>query len=126
MRTAITTQLKEIEDFEDRVYQAFTAPIGVEKPYCTFKLGEDNPSMENKLGAFLDLQIFIYNSPSSFTTLDALAIEVRNKLDKVTLTIDGSPERYFRPEYVKTLQDWHNEIDNTFMKRVDFTIPLSR
>jgi len=126
MRTAITTQLKTIEEFEDRVYQAFTAPLGVEKPYCTFKLGEDNPSMENKLGAFLDLQIFIYNSPSSFTTLDTLAKEVRNKLDKVTLTIDDSPPRYFRPEYVKTLQDWHNEIDNTFMKRVDFTIPLSR
>ena len=126
MRTSIATQLKTITGFGNRVYQAYAAPVGVSKPYCTFKITENDPSLNNKHGEFLGLQIFIYYNPSSFTPIDALIKEVKTKLDDVTLTIDESPERYFVPEFVRTQADFFDDIAKLFSKRMDFIIPRYR
>ena len=126
MREALYTQLKTISDFSNRVFQAFTAPSGTTTPYCTFKITEDDPSVNNMQGSFLGLQVFIYYSPSSFTPIDALVKQVKAKLDKVTLTIDDSPERYFTPELVRIQADYFDDIAKLFSKRMDFMIPQYR
>ena len=126
MRTAIAVQLKTITDFSNRVFQAYTAPANTAKPYCTFKLTMNDPSVNNMKGEFLGLQVFIYNTKSTFTTLDGLAKQVKTALDKVTLTIDDSPARYFRPEYVRIQADFYDDVADVFLKRIDFIIPLYR
>jgi hypothetical protein len=123
MRTAVITQLKTITSLSNRVYQAFTAPENCATPYCTVKLTEDDPSVNNKKGSFLGMQIFIYCSPSTFSTIDDLTKEVRAKLDGITLTIDDSPARYFTPELVRIQADFFDDIKKLFSKRMDFMIP---
>ncbi len=125
MREAIADKLKEITAFSNRVYQAFTAPENCVTPYCTFKLAEDEPSVNNKSGGFLGLQIFIYNSPSTFTTIDDLVKQVKAKL-RTTITIDDSPQRFFTPELVRIQSDFFDDIKKLFSKRMDFIIPQYR
>lgn len=126
MRKAIVTELKEITEFGSRVYQAFTAPAGVTKPYCTFKLTGEINVPSNKKGSTLQLQVYIYNTPSSFTSLDDLEMLVRKKLHDATLTTDESPARIFTIYYMQTLADWFDDVENLFMKTLYFNIPLSR
>lgn len=127
MRAAIISQLKTISDFSNRVYQAFIPITTVSTPYCTVKLSGEYPAVGNRKGSNIDLQIFIYSNPNSFTTLDALEMDVRRALHNVTLTIDDSPAtRKFTCIYNMTQPDFFNEITGLFMKRVDFIIPLSR
>lgn len=125
MRTAIITELKTISEFGNRVYQAFKAPSNTLTPYCTVKMLEDTKSVNNMLGAFLGFQVFIYNAPDSFVTLDALVKKVKTALN-TTLSTDESPARFFTPEYQMTQADFFDEIKNLDMKRVDFQIPQYR
>jgi len=120
MRTALYAELCEITEFGSRVFQSYTAPDNTTTPYCVVKLLGDDPVVENMHGSMMSFSIFIYGSPDSFISLDALAILVRNKLNKVTIT--STTGLIFRPEYVKTLQDYKEENGN-FMKRCDFDVP---
>ena len=120
MRTALYDKLKEIVEFGERIYQPYVAPNETTTPYAVIKLLGDDPVVENMLGSMMSFSVFIYGSPNSFISLDALAILVRNKLNKVTIT--STTGLIFRPEYVKTLQDYKEENGN-FMKRVDFDVP---
>ena len=126
MREAIVTQLKTISDFSNRVYQAYIPITTVETPYCTVKLSGEYPATGNRKGSTIDLQIFIYNKPDSFCTLDALEMDVRRTLHNVTLYTDDSPARSFTCIYNMTQPDFFNDQTGLFMKRVDFIIPLSR
>jgi hypothetical protein len=126
MRTAITQELKEITEFGNRVYQAFSSPDSVSKPYCTFKLTGELPVMGNKKGSNLELQIYIYDNPASFTSLDELELKVRQKLHVATLQTDDSPPRDFTIYYNQTLPDFFDDVRKLFQKIIYFTIPLSR
>jgi len=126
MRTAIITELKTITDFQNRVYQAFCASSNTTTPYCTVKMLEDPPDSRNKYGSFKGFQVFIYNAPDSFVTLDALAKKVRMTLHNETLITDDSPARFFTPEYQMTQADFFDDVKNLFMKRVDFSFAIGR
>lgn len=126
MRKAIITELKEITEFGSRVYQAFASPTTVVKPYCVAKLTGENPTIGNKKGSMLELQVFIYNTPGSFISLDDLEIKVRKQLHNVMLSTDESPARFFTIYYDRTLPDWWDDVANLFMKTLYFNIPLSR
>ena len=123
MRKSLYTELCEIEEFGSRIYQSYTAPDNTTTPYAVIKLLGDDPVVENMHGSISSFSVFIYGSPDSFISLDALAILVRNKLNKVTITADSG--LIFRPEYIKILPDYM-ETNNLFMKRVDFDIPGAR
>ena len=126
MRKAIITELKTISDFQNRVYQSFLAPTTVLTPYCTVKMGEDMPVMNNKCGAFQHFEVYIYITPSSFITLDSLVLKVRKALHNVTLSTDESPTRFFRPEFDRTLNDWKDDINNLLMKTLYFNYAMAR
>jgi hypothetical protein len=126
LRKAIIVELKTITDFNNRVYQAFLAPIGVITPYCTVKFGEDSPVVNNKNGAFQHFEVYIYNTPSSFISLDSLTMKVRKALHKVTLATDESPARFFTPEFDRTLNDWKDDINNLLMKTLYFNYAMAR
>lgn len=126
MRKAIIVELKKITDFNDRVYQAFAAPTTVVKPYCTVKLTGENPTPGNKYGSPIDFQIYIYNTPGSFVSLDDLEMKVRKQLHNVMLSTDESPARHFTIYYVRTLADYFDDVANLFQKIIYFNIPLSR
>ena len=126
MRKAIIVELKKINDFSNRVYQAFVAPTPVVKPYCVAKLTGENPTIGNKKGSMLELQVFIYNTPGSFISLDDLEMKVRKQLHNVMLSTDESPARHFTIYYDRTLADWWDDVANLFMKTLYFNIPLSR
>jgi hypothetical protein len=125
MRTAIANELKDIDDFGERCYQAYLAPADTTCPYCTFKITTDNPSYNNKCGAIGGVQVFIYAEPASFTQLDTLAVAVREQLNRVQLATSDSPVRYFVLEYVQTTDDFINE-NGKLSRRVDFIYPLAR
>lgn len=120
MRKALYEKLIEIVAFGNRVFQSYTAPDNTTTPYAVVKLLGDDPVPENMLGSMMSFSVFIYDGPDSFLDLDSLAILVRNKLNKVTIT--AASGLIFRPEYIKTLQDYKTENGN-FMKRVDFDVP---
>ena len=126
MRKAIIVELKKITDYNNRVYQPFTAPTPVIKPYCVAKLTSENPTMGNKKGSMLELQVYIYNTPGSFISLDDLEMKVRKQLHGKTLSTDDSPARFFTIYYDRTLADWFDDVANLFMKTLYFTIPLAR
>jgi len=124
MRAAITSKLKEITNFGNRCYQSFTAPTNVAKPYCTFKFSGEYSYPLNKKGSVIDLQVFIYCEPSTFSSLDSLEKSVREKLHNAMLTTSSG--RKFTVYYSMTQPDYFDDLSNLFMKRVYFTIPLSR
>jgi hypothetical protein len=126
MRAAIINQLKTISDFSNRVYQALTPATTVKAPYCTVKLSGEYPVFGNRRGSIIDLQIFIYINPDSFSTLDALEAQVRKALHNVSLATDDSPARTFTCIYSMTQADFFNDRTGLFSKRVDFIIPLTR
>lgn len=126
MRKAIIVELKKISDFGDRVYQAFTSPATVVKPYCVAKLTGENPVIDNKKASMLELQIFIYNNPGSFISLDDLELKIRKKLHNALLSTDDSPARHFTIWYDRTLADWFDDVANLLVKIMYFNIPLSR
>jgi hypothetical protein len=125
MRTALANELKDIDDFGERCYQAYLAPADTQCPYCTFKITTDNPSADNKCGAIGGVQVFIYCEPASFAPIDALSVAVRQQLDGVALTTSDSPARTFVLEYVQTTDDFINE-NGKLSRRVDFIYPLAR
>ena len=120
MRKSLYTKICEITEFGNRVFSLYNAPDNTTTPYAVVKMLGDDPVVENMLGSMQSFSVFIHDSPDSFLDLDALAILVRNKLNKVTIT--STTGLIFRPEYVKTLQDYKEENGN-FMKRVDFSCP---
>jgi len=126
MRKAIIVQLKTITEFNDRVYQPYLAPENCNKPYCVVKMGEESPVPENFKGSQQHFEVYIYNSPSSFITLDLLVLQVKQKLDKITLTTDESPIRYFRPEFERVLADWKDDERNLLMKTIYFNYSMAR
>ena len=126
MRAAIISQLKTISDFSNRVYQAFIPITTIDTPYCTVKLSGEYPVFGNRRGSIIDLQIFIYINPDSFSTLDALEAQVRKALHNLSLTTDDSPARTFTCIYSMTQADFFNDRTGLFSKRVDFIIPLTR
>lgn len=126
MRKAIIVELKTISDFQNRIFQAFLAPVGVLTPYCTVKMGEDMPVVNNKKGAIQHFEVYIYNTPSSFVSIDSLVLKVRKALHNVTLATDESPARFFTPEFERTLNDWKDDINNLLMKTCYFNIALAR
>jgi hypothetical protein len=126
MRKAIITELKEITEFGSRVYQPYLAPIGVVTPYCVVKMGEEMPVVNNKKGSQQHFEVYIYITPNSFITLDSLVLKVKQKLDKVTLSTDESPARFFMPEFERVLSDWKDDINNLLMKTLYFNYSLAR
>ena len=124
MRKAIYTKLIEIEEFDDRVYQPYTAPENGDKPYCVIKMMGDDPVLDNRQGSIWSFSVFIYVSPDSFISLDSLVVLVKGKLNNVTLTTSLGEK--FTPEHIKTLEDYHDDIRNLFMKRMDFDIGGAR
>ena len=126
MRKAIIVELKKITDFGNRVYQSYAAPATVSKPYCVAKMSGEYPMPSNKRGSMKDLQIFIYNTPGSFVSLDDLEVKVRKQLHAVTLSTDDSPARFFTCYYNMTQPDFYDDISSLLSIRVDFIIPLSR
>jgi len=117
MRKAIILKLKELESFNN-IYEAFNAPENCSKPYATVKMYGDEEAPENHKGQKDSFSVTIYDDNNSFKTLDSLVWEVRDKLDGVTLTADDGT--VFVPEYIKTLEDYHDDIKNLFSKRIDF------
>jgi len=117
MRKAIILKLKELESFNN-IYEAFNAPENCSKPYATVKMYGDEEAPENHKGQKDGFSVTIHDDPDSFKTLDSLVWEVRDKLDGVTLTADDGT--VFVPEYIKTLEDYHDDIKNLFSKRIDF------
>ena len=126
MRKSIINELKTISDFQNRLYQPYLAPVEVLTPYCIVKMGEESPVSNNKKGSQQHFEIYIYGSPSSFITLDSLVLKVKQKLDKVTLSTDESPARFFRPEFERVLADWHDEERNLLMKTLYFNYAMAR
>ena len=125
MRKAIYTKLIEIAEFGNRVYQPYTAPENPTTPYTVIKMLGEDPAVDNKKGSIWSFSIFIYASPDSFISLDDLVVLVKQKLNGVTLTT--VPAGYkFRPEFIKTLDDFHDDVKNLFQKRVDFDIGGAR
>jgi len=124
MRKAIYTKLCEIVALGSRVYQPFVAGENPTTPYAVIKMLGEDPALENKHGSIWPFSIFIYVSPDSFVSLDTLVIAVKEKLNDVTLTTDDSEK--FRPEYIKTLEDFHDDARNLFSKRCDFDIGGAR
>ena len=119
MRKALYTQLITIAEFGNRIYQPYTAPENPTTPYGVIKMMGDDPVLDNRKGSIWSFSIFIYASPDSFISLDDLVVLVKQKLNGVTLTT--VPAGYkFRPEYIKTLEDFHDDARNLFSKRVDF------
>jgi len=125
MRKAIITELKEITEFGNRLYQPYLAPVEVLTPYCVVKMGEESPVPNNFKGSQQHFEVYIY-APSSFITLDALVLKVKQKLDKITLSTDESPARFFRPEFERVLADWHDEERNLLMKTLYFNYAMAR
>ena len=124
MRKAIYTELIEIEEFDDRVYQPYTAPENPTTPYAVIKMMGEDLAVDNRHGSIWPFSIFIYTSPDSFISLDSLVILVKNKLNNVTLTTNGGEK--FTPEFIKTLEDYHDDVRNLFSKRIDFDIGGAR
>ena len=126
MRKAIIVELKKITDFNNRIYQAFAAPVGVVKPYLTVKLTGENPAVNNKVASVLEFQVFIYNSPGSFISLDDLELKVRKQLHGILLSTDESPARHFTCYYDRTLPDFWDSEANLLQKTLYFYIPMAR
>lgn len=126
MRKSIIRELMTITDFSNRVYQPYLAPENCAKPYCVVKMGEESPVVNNFKCSVQHFEVYIYNSPSSFITLDSLVLQVKQKLDKITLTTDESPIRYFRPEFERVLADWKDDERNLLMKTLYFNYAMAR
>ncbi len=124
MRLAIYNALCNIEDFHDRVGQAFTMPSSTQTPYCTFKFTSTLRTIDNKLGSFLGLEVYIYHSPSNFIPIDGLVRQVIAELDGVALTTEDG--NVFTPEYENTLPDAYDDTEDKFVKIVEFKIPQHR
>ena len=124
MRKAIIIKLQEIDILENRIYEALLGPENSDTPFVTVKMMGEDPDVENKHGSIWGFSVFIYDSPNSFTSLDSLVTLVKQKLNKVTLIT--SLEEQFTPEYIKTLDDFPDEVRKLIMKRVDFDIPAAR
>lgn len=125
MRKAIIDELKEITEFGNRVYQPYIAPANTTTPSCVVKMGEESPT-GNKKGSLKSFEVYIYNSPSSFISLDSLEIKVKVKLDQVTILTDESPARQFYPEYERTLPDFKDDEKNLLMKTLQFKYAMAR
>ena len=126
MRTAIAEELKDIDDFGERVYQAFSAPENTTTPYCTFKITGEDPVIDNRSASFLRLEVYLYGSPSSFTALDDLELAVRQQLHNATLQTDDSPPKDFTIHYDRTLPDFFDDQRKLFQKIIYFYIPKAR
>ena len=124
MRKAIYTKLIEITEFGDRIFQPYTAPENSDKPYAVIKMMGEDPAVDNKHGSIWPFSIFIYVEPNSFISLDDLVILVKGKLNNVTLTTSLGEK--FTPEFIKTLEDFHDDTRNLFSKRIDFDIGGAR
>ena len=120
MRKAIYEELIEIENLEG-VYQPYSAPENCATPYAVVKMYGDEEVPENFKGQKDSFSVFIYNSPDSFISLDSLVWEVREALDNIVLEADDGTT--FIPEYIKTVEDAHDDVKNLFFKRLDFNIP---
>ena len=118
MRKALYTKLITITEFGNRIYQPYTAPENPTTPYGVIKMMGDDPVLDNRKGSIWSFSVFIYVGPDSFVLLDTLVTSVRSKLHNVTLTTALGEK--FRPEYIKTLEDIHDDARNLFSKRVDF------
>ncbi len=124
MRTALYDKLCEITEFGNRVYQPYIAPENPTTPYAVIKMMGEDPALDNRQGSIWSFSIFIYVSPDSFISLDSLVVLVKQKLNGVTLTTDDDED--FTPEFIKILDDFHDDVRNLFMKRVDFDIGGAR
>ena len=121
MRKTIYTKLKGITEFGNRIYQPYTAPENCATPYAVIKMYGDEKTLDNFKGQKDSFSVFIYSSPDSFISIDALVVKVKTKLDNVKLSITGGGS--FIPEYIKTVEDAYDDIKNLFFKRIDFDIP---
>jgi len=121
MRKTIYTKLKEITEFGNRIFQPFSAPENCATPYAVIKVYGDEEALNNFKGQKDSFSVFIYSSPDSFISIDALVVKVKIKLDNVKLTITGGGS--FIPEYIKTVEDAYDDIKNLFFRRMDFDIP---
>jgi hypothetical protein len=126
MRKAIIDELKEITGFSNRVYQPYLAPSGTATPYCVVKMGEELPVVNNFKGSIQHFEVYIYGAPSSFVALDALVLEVKQKLDQVEIATDDSPPRYFYPEFDRQLADFKDDERNLLMKTLYFNFAMCR
>jgi len=124
MRKAIIIKLQEITELDDRIYEALLGPENSITPFATVKMLGDDPAVDNRNGSIWSFSVFIYADTDSFTALDTLAASVRGKLHNVTLTTSLGEQ--FTPEYIKTLEDFPDEVRKLLMKRVDFDIPAAR
>ena len=124
MRKAIIIKLQEITELGNRIYESFIAPENPTLPYATVKMMGEDPAVDNRKGSIWSFSVFIRVSPDSFVSLDNLVVSVKGKLNNVTLTTSLGEK--FTPEYIKTLEDYHDDIRNLFSKRVDFDIGGAR
>ena len=124
MRKAIYTKLIEIVALGNRVYQPYVAGENPTTPYAVIKMMGEDPALENRQGSIWPFSIFLYVDPDSYTSLDTLVIAVKAKLNDVTLTTSDSEE--FTPEYIRTLEDFWDDVRNLFSKRMDFDIGGAR
>jgi len=124
LRKALYIKLCEIAEFGDRIFQPFSAPENPTTPYAVVKLMGEDPALDNRQGSIWSFSIFIYASPDSFISLDSLVVLVKQKLNNITLTTDNDEE--FIPEFIKTLDDFHDDVRNLFMKRCDFDVGGAR
>lgn len=124
MRTALNDKLREITEFGNRVYHPYTSPENPTTPWAVIKMMGEDPVLDNRQGSIWAFSVFIYASPNSFISLDSLVILVKQKLNGITLTTDDDED--FTPEFIKTLDDFHDDVRNLFMKRVDFDIGGAR
>jgi|GEM_PF-2688731 len=121
MRKTIYTKLKEITEFGNRIFQPYVSPENCATPYAVIKMYGDEEALNNFKGQKDSFSVFIYSSPDSFISIDALVVKVKIKLDNVKLTITGGGS--FIPEYIKTVEDAYDDVKNLFFKRLDFNIP---
>lgn len=120
MRKALYEELCEISDFGDRVYQPYHAPENCDTPYAVIKIDDDNGVPNNRRGSVTGFSVFIYKSISGFTSLDSLALEIREKLNNQDIVTDDG--YVFTPEYVKTTADFIDDKKMLIGKRIDFDV----
>jgi len=120
MRKAIIDKLKEISELKE-VYQPFLAPSGAAKPYASVKLTTTLNAVGNRAGWFQPVEVYIYNSRTSFITIDTLVSKVIEKLDGVALETGSGAK--FTCELDGIISDADSDTQDALFKIVTFNIP---
>jgi hypothetical protein len=101
----------------------FKATAATPKPYGVIVLGEEIPSVDNRLGLFLSLTIWPYFAESaSPVQVDAAVKQIRNLLNGAKLTTSAGAR--FEIEGGVAGPDFYDDELKALTKRMSFRIPM--